>query len=619
MKKYFNTFLSKTIMFVVVIAIVLVCKKIFGSDNVVVAIGMVIQALFFLSSDLTMEPVKNFFKILVADLLLGFCAAAVHIDPWLGLAVNLILIFGVIFIFMKDLSTPMYFPFMLTYLFMMATAPVGISELTPRLALLAFGAFMTIVLQLVLNIGKSKKKTDADFCALADMLIEKAGKHNGEASPDVSKKIRETARIINDRKKSSFFMSKNSMDKISIMTCIERMDLILDEIPAPDGFCGVMESFKEYIRDESSDYPEKTDMFVSEWEERAEEQYQLYELLEVLDVLKRSICDLKEKRKSKVRGVVKKGKKPKEYRMWHIFKENFKTDSIRFSFAFREAVGISAAWFATDFFDLQHGRWIMFSVFAIVQPFASEARSKLLARIRGTAIGFAAYLVLFNVFHTSLAYSIIFMVVGYVFSYIKDYGNQTIFVTITSMGMASMAAGSASDVVWARPLFVVIGGCAALLLNRFCFHCTVADTTVQLQRRYFDAAVTLFKEFFEKEKSEIDENHVANILLAANMIEDKIQLNNTTLEDSSIDDFIKNMRMLINDIMYLSYGRLKGEFPDSIRSITDKMIRGKEYDTISAEIEMRFSETNSSFCKTQLAALRNIVQESRYLDERVHA
>ncbi|MEA4923504.1 MAG: FUSC family protein [Eubacteriaceae bacterium] len=612
MRKYFNTFLSKTIMFIVVIGIVLVCKKVFGPDNVVAAIGMIIQALFFLSSDLTMEPVKNFFKILAADLLLGFCAAAVHLDPWLGLAVNLILIFGVIFIFMKDLSTPMYFPFMLTYLFMMATAPIGISELPPRLALLAFGAFMTIVLQLILNIGKSKNKTNTDFCALADMLIEKA-ETTGKEKPDVSKKIREVARIINDRKKSSFFMSKASLDKISIVTCIERMDLILDEIPAPDGFCEIMKSFKEYINDDSIDYPEKTDLFIAGYENRAEEQYQLYELLEVMDVLKRSACNLKEKRKNKVRGVIKKGKKPKEYRMWHIFKENFTPDSIRFSFAFRAAVGISAAWFVTDFFDMQHGRWIMFSMFAIIQPYASEARSKMLSRIRGTAIGFAAYLVLFNVFHTALAYSIIFMVVGYVFSYIKDYGNQTIFVTITSMGMASMAAGSAADVVWARPLFVVIGGCAALLLNRFCFHCTVAGTTAQLQHRYFDVAVALFRELFGKDGKDIDENHVANILLASNLIEDKIQLNNTTLEDPKIDEFIKYDRMLINDIMYLSYGRMKGGLPGSVKSITDKLVQGREYDRISSEIEMKFKETDLSSCKTQLVALQDIVQESRHL------
>ncbi|MEG0391556.1 MAG: FUSC family protein [Anaerovoracaceae bacterium] len=622
MKKIMGTVASKTIMFLVAVGTVLLSRSVFGEINVIVTVGLFTQALVFLTVDLTKEPLKNFLKILFVDLLLGVASTVVQMDPILGLVVNLLLIFGVVYIFMKDLSTPMYFPFMLTYLFMMGTAPVPFGELPLRLMLLAAGAVVTMLLQLVANGKKSKNLTNQTIESVVDKLIEEIeqweeGEIKEETVVAVSEEVRNLAKFLDNRKTKAFFVSSTVMEKLNIAICLERIGLhlkeadkekhvaVVQELKAvliavnafikgtvdKEGFAAVMKGFADHCA-------------------LAHGDYFTYELVEVTKLLEKTTYLLVNKRKDKAAREEKQPKKKaKDYRTYHLIKESFDPTSIRFSFAFRSAIGVSLAFFATQYFQLEYGRWMMYTMFAIIQPYGSDAKDKFKDRVIGTTIGLVGFVILFGIFRDPLSRSVVMMATGYVCSYMTTYAKQTIFVTISALGVAAMADPSSQSFELERLLFVLVGGAVAMLINRFVFHATVEKTTERLKTRYKVVTKELFRSIFLPKEEKTDKNEVANLVLTGNLIEDKLVLNNTKLENQQLQQFIENQRLLINDILFLGQNdtALPGE-------ITKDVLRIMEGETQLMEetcdkIKTEFERSTVTAEKIQLIGMGDIVKE----------
>ncbi|NLD18931.1 MAG: hypothetical protein GX663_01600 [Clostridiales bacterium] len=626
MKKIMGTVASKTIMFLVAVGTVLLSQSVFGEINVIVTVGLFTQALVFLTVDLTKEPLKNFFKILFVDLLLGVASTAVQIDPILGLVINLLLIFGVVYIYMKDLSTPMYFPFMLTYLFMMGTAPVIFSELPLRLGLLALGAVVTMLLQLIANGKKSRNLTNQTIERVVNKLIEEINQfQQGEIKEDtiaeVSKEVRNLAKFLDNRKTKAFFVSFTVMEKLNISICLERISLHLKEANKEKHLAVVQElkdvltSLTLFIKGKRT--RDEFAKVIENFAERSEVEnadYFTYELVEVVRVLEKATYILVDKRKDKTQRKEKHTKKKaKDYQTYHLIKESFNTTSIRFSFAFRSAVGIGLAFFVTQYFELEYGRWMMYTMFAIIQPYASNAKDRFKDRVIGTTIGVIGFIVIFGIVRDPLYRSVVMMATGYICSYMTTYAKQTIFVTISALGVAAMADPSSQNFEIERLLFVLIGGIVAMLINRFVFHAKVEETTERLRIRYRVVTKELFRSvFFSKGECE-DKNEIANLVLTGNLIEDKLILNNTKLKSKELQEFIDNQRLLVNDILFIGQNET-----ETLDEITEDILRimGGESERIEetcAKIKRKFEQSTLKVEKIQLIGMGDIVKEIKMI------
>lgn len=160
------------------------------------------------------------------------------------------------------------------------------------------------------------------------------------------------------------------------------------------------------------------------------------------------------------------------YKEYHLFGKTFKLHTTRAAFALR--IGILTA-IASLFqrilllrYNIPEGRWLVYTIFSLTELYSQNCHVKSKQRLAGTLIGSAILFVLFTIFQDPIIRSIIFLVVGYLNTYMTNYRDSMILVTISSVAATSINGGTL-HLIFYRILFVVLGVVLALLGDRFLF------------------------------------------------------------------------------------------------------------------------------------------------------
>ncbi|MEG2200186.1 MAG: hypothetical protein RRY25_07890, partial [Anaerovorax sp.] len=347
----FKLILNKTVTFLGVSLGVLVFQYVFGADNVIVGVGVIVQALFLLGINMTIHPIKNTLYIIALNFMLGLCACIVLLNPWFGLFLNFAMVFITVYLLMNDLTTPMYFPFMLTYIFMLMTAPIGFSQLPLRLGALVCGSLLIIALQLICNRNKSAKISNSVFDTVAKTIITQInalldGTPGDGLNQNIGAHIRKMSQAMNERKRNNFFVSPTTLYKLNIGFCLERISLIVSEIseikqrPKVYDDClkdmiEILNVFEKIHADTitPSDFKQVGLAFLQRYKDTDSEYIEIYELIQVVDILRKRIYQLSRIRGVGVKASVFEGDIPKEFSVFYHLKKNLANGSIRFSFA----------------------------------------------------------------------------------------------------------------------------------------------------------------------------------------------------------------------------------------------------------------------------------------------
>lgn len=152
--------ISNTIIFLVILLFVKGFEVIFGSNNSLVGVTIIISILVLMQEDLTKNLSSNLMKLLFMNLISGvFSNVATH-NMYLGLVLNFSILLLIGYSLTSKLNKVMVVPFGLQYLFMLYT-PVAGSDFTKRLVGLATGAILIMLVQLVIYRGnKNNKKVE---------------------------------------------------------------------------------------------------------------------------------------------------------------------------------------------------------------------------------------------------------------------------------------------------------------------------------------------------------------------------------------------------------------------------------------------------------------------------
>lgn len=143
---------------------------------------------------------------------------------------------------------------------------------------------------------------------------------------------------------------------------------------------------------------------------------------------------------------------------------NIDIHSLQTNFSLRMAIGITIAIFIGTIFDFTKGMWITSTVLSLTQPYYNDIKEKIGQRLVGTVIGAIIFIILFNFLIPKFLDSIVLLVIGYIYSFIKPYKIQMIFVTLNSLAAAMILFDSTISVPM-RIFFVVIGIVIAVLVN----------------------------------------------------------------------------------------------------------------------------------------------------------
>ena len=95
-----RTLCGKTLMFLIMCVFMVVFLALFGTSYAVVGVTVATAAMIMLSKDLSVRPLTNLGSIMAFMVMMGVGAYIASLDPYLGLLVNFVVVFLIVFLSM---------------------------------------------------------------------------------------------------------------------------------------------------------------------------------------------------------------------------------------------------------------------------------------------------------------------------------------------------------------------------------------------------------------------------------------------------------------------------------------------------------------------------------------
>ena len=150
--------ITNLIMIVVMIGLMIVLMPAIGTNNALVTSMCLIAVLMTLKNDYSeLQPIKNTILFFVVQVGLGALAFVANLHSVAMVLVTLGVEFLIVYIFTSDEKQSIYLPFLLNFVMMLYYPVTGI-DLVIRLSILGGSALLIMLLQMLLNRNKFRKK-----------------------------------------------------------------------------------------------------------------------------------------------------------------------------------------------------------------------------------------------------------------------------------------------------------------------------------------------------------------------------------------------------------------------------------------------------------------------------
>ncbi len=558
-----------TIMFLAIVSIIIAFKFIFGDENTLVGVVGVTAALSLLGTDYTINPIKNTLYFVAVEVGIGIFSYIASTNSLLGLIITFIVIFFVLYEFTYNTKKPTYIAFTLAYLFMLYT-PISINELPNRLLAFAVCGLSIMALQMLINKNKLQKQSKSIIKSSIESINEEISlvinnKKSDEIinlntkiynnvknlSTDVYKRIDKNIelpiKIIQVLFISEFLESINltlrkiNDDKSSNSVYNKVLNEILDKLKNINDFIDEKITIDEIIKNlENFSYKEK---------HIDSNYYLIFELQEAINLL---VKDLKNTKENSIKQIYKNYFVTNMMDRLNNLKLNINKESLKFTFALRGAIVTSIAVFIVSAFNIEHGKWLIFSISAIVQPYLESSKTKGKERILGTIIGLIIFEIVFSIITNTSGRAIIILLVGYISNYQSKYKYQMICTTISALGAASIGT-DITDLSIQRITFVILGTIIALYANKVILPYKMSIITKNDIKKSIEFNEKIVTKLYNLGLSNVKlDNEIKELLVVNELINKKINTNNLTLLSSDINEFLYNQRIFMNDIRFLT-------------------------------------------------------------------
>lgn len=573
--------ISTTTMFLVVVISIVLFKSVFGAKNTLVGVAGVTAALSLLGTNYTLSPIKNTIYFICLEVGLGLSAFLATTNAFLGLFITFIVVFFILYSFTYNTKKPTYVAFTLGYFFMLYT-PVTLQDLPSRLSGLAFCGLAIMLMQLLANKNKFQKQTTTQLktslsCIIKEInFISSNDKTHSESSLNalshntLKNLIESLYEVIDKDVKLPMSLFQN----LFIALFLDSLNITLNKLDSSKKFSShldfkslinLLETIESFV-DNKKDINvllNQIDIFLNSSSFAKSKNYLDFELYSYASILKRDLYNTQSSDISEISS---------QYFVKNLvgkldsLKNNIRKDSLKFTFAFRGALVTSLGVFIVALFNIPYGKWLVFSLISIVQPYLDSSKVKGTQRIYGTIIGFLIFEIVFYVVTDTTSRTLIILLVGYISNYQTNYRNQMICTTISALGAASIGA-SISILGFERLIFVFIGTIIALYANKLILPYKINVSIKSDLQHSLHLNEQIISTLYKKSIGSVKfTEELKSIILINKLLNKKIHSNNDMLLSKDIDNYIYTQHIFMNEVRVLS-----SMFRDFKRSNSDKL------------------------------------------------
>lgn len=544
-KELIGTILGNTIIFIAVLLFVGLFKGAFGPENTVLGVATIVLSLTLLSRDLTKKPLKNFAYLLAFNGITILGAYIFHSYLWLGLVLNFLIMFLIGYLFTYEVKSSLNMLFGLQYILLIGS-PISLEQMPKRMFAGIICACIIMGLQLLANRNKLAKSSKKTLLSIEDSILTKINlikenKNTNEVNNVIDKLINNFKITIFESGQTDFKMNSYGNVSTDILSCIEKINELLSKI---EGKNLNEEIFNEIyvqlsnVKENKFDSKAISDLLVK----YEEDSIVVYEFLNTFNILQDKIEEFKGVIENVSDDLVKDIHICEDFKKINCHKKNIKKMSYRVAYGIRVGVLFGLTGFITQLFELEFGKWMMFTVFALTQPYAEYSEVKSKHRVFGTTLGLIVLTAGFVVVKDTSTRSMFLLVAGYFMSYINSYKYKSILITICATCADAVNHINPLYVIVSRAEFVLIGVIISLLANKFLLRREYKDAESQLVNIQKESSNKMIEEVINIEST--DNNMMRNLFLLPALIENRVENLNLNVKK----EFMDMSKGVVNDI-----------------------------------------------------------------------
>ncbi len=540
-------------------------KTIFGVENTIIGLIIAMASYAFLRLDLTSYPIYKSMIFLILNLFLAISAYISAINPFAGLIINFLILFTVSFIYTTEFKNVISYIFLLLYVYMLEY-PISLDELPRRLVAMGVGVFIIIGIHILFN-RRNFKKNSNNIIIRSIRNIQKEICHiinesyREKENIYIDSELRKLLILIEGRNNNKFIENHKDDIYFNIVLILERINSIINKVGKVnskskdvidylnslnhdlENITLFLERKVECINEEKDDLSKP--FMINNWTDK--EYAFLGECTELIRLLEKNINNLYEYNRKKPRKRIKVKFNLKELL---IGNSSLKVKDLRVAYSLKLAIAVSLIMFIVDLFKIHQGRWIVTSVYVVIQPYEEETLTKAIKRFKGTIIGVIIYISIFTFFPHIIPLELLLLILMFLYFVQKDYEKKVVCTALMalSFGLSRSTVGS---LAFYRFFFVIIGISIALGINKLIFPQSTKNSIYDLKERYLELTSKLLCELKSILYEEKYNENTVKLLLDCNLIESKLMENKLIAENLELKDLVYKQSIILSKIRCL--------------------------------------------------------------------
>lgn len=552
--------LLRTITYILAVIFFFTTWSILGPGTAFIGATIAKGSLVLLGTDLTGNPIRSTITFLIVFVFIGISSFLSSLNLYIGFFINFFTLFILAYKFSSNIKQLIWRPFVLGFLYLLIE-PGDLHSQPARLLTLALGAFFVILTQFIVNKNKSKKllhsglKTLIDETSLSIQYIL-SKENNPPEKSKVTASVNKVISSIYQKRIDPIFITKNDNTILNFTLYIERLNDLLGTIKIDlknpeekffmEDLCNSITNMSRLLINEDSteELISLLDDFLNRHDNFNTKKYSFYEILQNVEMLKLSIFTSKKFEYKKTEILFSKKLRREINDAWHF---NFSRDSLRFTFAIRISTLLSLSYFLVHYFNIEKGSWIMFTIFAVLDPLFEDSKKRFPKRFKGTLWGIFIFLFIFVTIHNIVIEGIIFIFMYYLYVINKDFEIKTMCTATVSLGLFAIVSKDPFTAISYRFFFVILGIIIGYLANKYFLPYNSSRASKRLVNLYYSHSKNLFDFALKNDINKYFFKIFSEKMFLSKLYESKL----ISFDNSLITDFIHNQRILNNTIFFL--------------------------------------------------------------------
>lgn len=488
--------ITNTLNFIFIIVYVNVFQMMLGPENSIVGVIFAIMMSASMVRDLTANPFRHLFAQAAVLVFMALAAYWVNVLPApFSFLINFTTLLGILYAYTYEYSSHMYFPYILSYLFLIFITPAGSAQLPRRLIAMAVGALCIILYQWLKGRKRVEETARDELSEMIDKLfqfIDYKLEENSEY-PDISGMRHQLCRLsqtVYDRRRKILCISDAGFAMIAAGHGLTHLMLLIQELP--DSLSkqdrellltvkAQLSGFRSFIQQEITAVPplEPTGVFASPAADSVQSlNDRIYSaLLHTRDRLLHMTDPQKKQHYPKTALSLK-----------IRIQAALDFSPVRGIYALRTALLLSCATLLVQTLGLPHGKWLLFTLASVSLPFADDVPLKMKKRMIATVTGGLVSFLIYSLVPSAAGRTAAMMLSGYVSYYFSDYKETFACSTIGALGgavfMSSFGFQAVGSVVLIRLGYVIAGIIIGFAANCLVFPYRHEKAASQLLKKY---------------------------------------------------------------------------------------------------------------------------------------